>query len=83
MECRDTRPSISIGCAWYLAAGSHEVKLADDDISCNVMLLDNKGCDVGEIYSRKLILRWLRSDARDQDFKTAVLLETGLVKPNS
>ena len=71
----DTEPAVSIGCAWHLTAESPHIRVGNDDISSNVMLLDAGGADIGAQDSCVVIKRWLCNGPRKQNFELAVIQE--------
>ncbi|AEA65566.1 DUF4902 domain-containing protein [Burkholderia gladioli] len=75
LVCRDVSPVVSVGCAWYVPAGQCDVKVGDDDISTNVMLLDASGSDCGAEGSRRMVQDWLCSGVRLEDLAAAVCKE--------
>jgi hypothetical protein len=82
LVCDDIQPIVSVGCAWYVAVGPHDVKVGKDDVSSNVMLLDANGEDYGTQYSRAVVQNWLCSGARRRDLESAIIKETGACRQN-
>lgn len=72
LVCIDMQPTISIGCAWHITAGERQIAVGKDDISSNVMLLDESGSDCGVRYSRTAIWRWLCSEMHQRDLESAI-----------